>query len=95
MMSAAMPSSDAPPAAEATANPITSMPLHLEKPRVEGISPSRAPKLKAPQASSAAAWWSRVATVQSHPRHEVAPVTIVASQTAQKSSIGTSDQRTH
>lgn len=55
MMSAAMPRSEAPPAADAKANPITSMPLHLEKPRVVGISPTRAATQKTPQARSAAA----------------------------------------
>jgi hypothetical protein len=55
MMSAAMPSREAPPAAVAVASPITSMPLHLENPRVVGISPTRLATLKTPQASSAAA----------------------------------------
>jgi hypothetical protein len=55
MMSAAMPSREAPPAAVAMASPITSMPLHLENPRVVGISPARPATLKTPQASNAAA----------------------------------------
>jgi hypothetical protein len=85
VISAASPSKAAPPAAAAVASPMTSMPLHLENPRVVGMSPTRPAILKTPQASSAAAWWSRVATVQIGPRHEVAPVTMVASQIAQKS----------
>jgi hypothetical protein len=88
-----MPSSEAPLAAVALASPITSGPLHLENPRVVGISPARPATLKTPQASSAAAWWSRVVTVQIGPRHAVAPVTIVASQTAQNSSTGTKAHR--
>jgi len=92
---AAMPSSEAPPAAVAVASPITSGPLHLENPRVVGISPVRPATLKTPQASSAAAWWSRVMTVQIGPRHAVAPVTMVASQIAQKSSTGTKAQSAH
>jgi hypothetical protein len=95
MMRAAIPSSEAPPAAVATASPITSGRLHLENPRVVGISPVRPATLKTPQASSAAAWWSRVMTVQIGPRHAVAPVTIVASQTAQKSSTGTNAHSAH
>ena len=55
VMRAAMPSSEAPRAAVAMASPITSGPLHLENPRVVGISPARAATLKTPQASSAAA----------------------------------------
>jgi hypothetical protein len=50
-----MPRSEAPPAAEAEASPITSMPLHLENPRVVRISPTRATTQKTPQARSAAA----------------------------------------
>jgi hypothetical protein len=38
MTSAAIPSSATPPAAEAMARPITSKPLHFEKPRVVGTS---------------------------------------------------------
>ena len=83
-----MPSSEAPLAAVAMASPVTSGPLHLENPRVVGISPASPATLKTPQASSAAAWWSRVVTVQIGPRHAVAPVTMVASQMAQKSSTG-------
>jgi len=88
MMSAVMPSSEAAPAAVAMASPITSMPLHLENPRVVNTRPTRQQIQKTPQASSTAAWWSRVVTVQIGPRHAVAPVTMVASQTAQKSSTG-------
>jgi len=55
VMSAAMPSSEAPLAAVATVSPITSRPLHLENPRVVGISPISPATLKTPQASSAAA----------------------------------------
>ena len=95
MMSAAMPSSEAPLAAVAVASPVTSGPLHLENPRVVGISPTRPATLKTPQASSAAAWWSRVVTVQIGPRHAVDPVTMVASQTAQKSSTGTNAHSAH
>jgi hypothetical protein len=95
IMTAAMPRNEAPPAAEAKASPTISMPLHFEKPRVVGISPTRAATQKTPQARSAAAWWSRVATVQTGPRHEVAPVTIVASQIVQKSSTGTMAQSAH
>ena len=95
VMSAAMPSSEAPLAAVAVASPITSGPLHLENPRVVGISPVRPATLKTPQASSAAAWWSRVMTVQTGPRHAVDPVTIVASQIAQKSPTGTKVQSAH
>jgi hypothetical protein len=54
-MRAARPSSEAPPAAVAMASPITSMPLHLENPRVVGTSPTSPATLKTPQASSAAA----------------------------------------
>jgi hypothetical protein len=50
-----MPSSEAAPAAVAMASPITSMPLHLENPRVVGMNPIRPATLKTPQASSAAA----------------------------------------
>ena len=85
VISAARPSRAAPPAAAALASPMTSMPLHFENPRVVGINATRTVIQKTPQASSAAAWWSRVATVQIGPRHEVAPVTMVASQIAQKS----------
>jgi hypothetical protein len=95
VMRAAMPSSEAPLAAVAMASPITSGPLHLENPRVVGISPTSPATLKTPQASSAAAWWSRVVTVQIGPRHAVAPVTMVASQIAQKSSTGTRAQSAH
>ena len=94
MMSAAMPSSEAPLAAVAVASPITSGPLHLENPRVVVISPTRPATLKTPQASSAAAWWSRMATVQIGPRQAVDPVTMVASQMAQKSWTGTRHQST-
>jgi hypothetical protein len=90
-----MPSKEAPLAAVVLASPITSRPLHLENPRVVGINPTRPATLKTPQASSAAAWWSRVVTVQIGPRHGVAPVTMVASQTAQKSSTGTNAQSAH
>jgi hypothetical protein len=90
-----MPSSEAPPATVAPASPITSGPLHLENPRVVGISPARTATLKTPQASSAAAWWSRVMTVQIGPRHAVDPVTMVASQMAQKSSTGMNAQSAH
>ena len=93
VMSAAMPRSEAPLAAVAMASPITSGPLHLENPRVVGINPTRPATLKTPQASSAAAWWSRVVTVQIGPRHAVAPVTMVVSQMAQKSSTGSKAQR--
>ena len=55
VMRAAMPSSDAPLAAVAMASPVTSGPLHLENPRVVGISPTSPATLKTPQASSAAA----------------------------------------
>jgi hypothetical protein len=55
MMSAAIPNSEALPAAEAMARPITSMPLHLEKPRVNGINPASTATEKTPQARSAAA----------------------------------------
>jgi hypothetical protein len=55
MMRVATPSNDAPPAAEAMAKPITSMPLHRAKPRVDGINPARTATQKTPQASSAAA----------------------------------------
>ena len=72
-----MPSSEAAPAPVARASPITSGPLHLENPRVVGISPTKTATLKTPQASSAAAWWSRVMTVQIGPRHAVDPVTMV------------------
>ena len=41
VMRAAMPSSEAPLAAVAMASPITSGPLHLENPRVVGISPDQ------------------------------------------------------
>jgi hypothetical protein len=90
-----MPSSEAPLAAVAMASPITSGPLHLVNPRVVGISPTSPATLKTPQASSAAAWWSRVTTVQIGPRHAVAAVTMVASQIAQKSSTGSKAQRAH
>jgi hypothetical protein len=92
VMRAATPSSEAPLAAVALASPITSGPLHLENARVVGISAKSPARLKTPQASSAAAWWSRVVTVQIGPRHAVAPVTMVASQMAQKSSTGTKAQ---
>jgi hypothetical protein len=95
VMRAAIPSSEAPLVAVAAASPITSGPLHLENPRVVGISPTKTATLKTPQASSAAALWSRVVTVQIGPRHAVDPVTIVASQTAQKSSTGTNAHRAH
>ena len=55
VMRAAMPSSEAPLAPVAMASPITSGRLHLENPRVVGISPARPATLKTPQASSAAA----------------------------------------
>ena len=95
VMRAAMPSSEAPLAAVAMASPITSGPLHLENPRVVGIRAARPATLKTPQASSAAAWWSRVVTVQIGPRHAVAPVTMVANQIAQKSSTGSNAQSAH
>jgi hypothetical protein len=95
VMRAATPSSEAPLAAVTMASPIPSGPLHLENPRVVGISPASPATLRTPQASSAAAWWSRVLTVQIGPRHEVAPVTMVASQTAQKSPTGSNAQSAH
>ena len=95
MMSAVMPSSEAAPAAVAMASPITSMPLHLENPRVVNTRPTRQQIQKTPQASSTAAWWSRVVTVQIGPRHAVAPVTMVASQTAQNNSTGTKAHSAH
>jgi hypothetical protein len=52
---AATPSSEAPLAAVAMASPITSGLLHLENPRVVGISPAKPATLRTPQASSAAA----------------------------------------
>jgi hypothetical protein len=55
VMRAAIPSSEAPLVAVAAASPITSGPLHLENPRVVGISPTKTAILKTPQASSAAA----------------------------------------
>ena len=55
VMRAAMPSSEAPPAAEAMTSPITSLPLHLENPPVVGMSPVSPATQKTPQASSAAA----------------------------------------
>jgi hypothetical protein len=88
MMSAAMPSNEAPPAAEAMASPTTSVPLHLENPRVVGINPTKAATQKTPQASSAAAWRSRVATIQIGPSQGLASLSMVASQMAQKSSSG-------
>ena len=88
MRSATTPSSAAPPAAKAIASPITSIPLHLKNPRVVGIRPTSPAALKTPQASSAAAWWSSVMTVQIGPRHAVDPATMVASQMAQNSSTG-------
>jgi hypothetical protein len=92
---AATPSSEAPLVAVALASPITSGPLHLENPRVVGIRPTSPAALKTPQASSAAAWWSSVMTVQIGPRQAVDPVTMVASQTAHKSSTGTNAQSAH
>ena len=94
VMRAAMPSSEAPPAAMAMASPITSGPLHLENPRVVGISPARAATLKTPQASGCGVM-VRVATLQIGPRHAVDPVTMVASQMAQNSSTGTKAQSDH
>jgi hypothetical protein len=55
IISAATPSSDAPPATVAMASPTTSALLHFENPRVVGISPARTAALKKPQARSAAA----------------------------------------
>jgi hypothetical protein len=55
VMRAAMPSSEAPLAAVTMVSPVTSMSLHLENPRVVGISAARPAILKTPQASSAAA----------------------------------------
>jgi hypothetical protein len=95
VMRAAIPSSEAPPAAVVIASPITSTTLHVENPRVVRPSPARPEIHKTPQASSAAALWPRVVTVQIGPRHAVAPVTMVASQTAQKSSTGINAKRAH
>ena len=55
VMRAAIPSSEAPLVAVAAASPITSGPLHLENPRVVGISHTSPATLKTPQASTAAA----------------------------------------
>jgi hypothetical protein len=55
VMRAAIPSSEAPPAAVAMASPITSTKLHVENPRVVRPSPARPEIHQTPQASSAAA----------------------------------------